>query len=291
MDGRSVVVAGRWKIDAMLGRNGLGSVYTAFHIDTGKRAAIKVLKISDVDSHVRMRVKIESAALSGLSSSHTVRLLDFGEDENFLFLAYEVVDGTTLDSLVPLPVQSALTVAACVADVLADAHQSGFIHRDIKPSNIIVPRDSGGNPAFSSAMLLDFGVAGLLDNQSRGRLHTAPGQLFGTPVYMAPEQILAAPQTAAVDTYGLGAVLYAMIYGHPPFKGRDIATLFMRTLQDQVVFPPVPFLPAQVRSFIERCLSKDPKQRPQDGLDARTELDLLLGDRDDKRRGPTSIPG
>jgi hypothetical protein len=282
---KPIVVGGRWTVQGLLGRGEMGIVYRAFDLHTSQLAAVKVVDNADSRPDVRSRLKTECAVLAQLISPHVARLLDSGEDDAFIYIAYELVEGQTITELLPLELPAALTVALCVADALADAHQLGFIHRDLKPSNVIIPF-SNGHPLFESAKLLDFGVAGLLDVRHHGQITTTTGQVFGTPYYMAPEQLQGQRQTFATDVYGVGALLYAMIYGRAPFQGAGgFTSTLLTTLTESPRFPEAPSIPRVVRSFLERCLAKDPAQRPKDGLAARAELEHLVTDARAIKRG------
>jgi serine/threonine-protein kinase len=193
-------IAGRWQVEKLLGRGGMGTVYKARHVLTGVSAAVKVIPILEEGVGQRERA-LKAAAVSALQSPHTVRLLDVGEESKFVFLVHELVEGQSLRELIPLNLRDALVVALGVSDALADAHRNGFIHRDIKPTNVIVPWRADGSLDFTSSKLLDFGVAGFLEPDGRGASRTGAGQLFGTPLYMSPEQARGEPQTVAWERY------------------------------------------------------------------------------------------
>jgi serine/threonine protein kinase len=276
VDGVPELVAGRYRIQRKLGEGGLGAVYEALHEQLGTRVAIKIIRTRGADAGTSARGLAEYRSVARLSSPHVVRMLDFGEVEDAIYIVQESIDGETLDKLIPLPLHDALTVTRGVADGLADAHQNGFIHRDIKPTNVIIPRE-GGKLAFASAKLLDFGVSGDLDCRHQGHHTTAMGQFFGTPLYMSPEQVRGDRQTTAVDVYGLGVLLYEMIYGRPPFVGPDAISVLSAILSQPPPVPDTPAVPPRVRAFLERCLAKAADQWPVDGRAALLAVDGLLG--------------
>jgi hypothetical protein len=165
----------------------------------------------------------------------------------------------------------ALTTALAVARALSAAHSQGVIHRDVKPANIIIPASEGRLLAEQSR-LIDFGVFGFLDSDSQ---KTVSGQIYGTPSYMSPEQIKGQPQSPAADVYGLGAVLYEMIFGCRPYQARDIIAVIEKTLAGELRFPPTPECPEDVRDFLRRCLAADESRRPASGREAAEELRAL----------------
>ena len=275
MDGEPELVGGKYRVQRKLGEGGLGAVYEAVHEQLGTRVAIKLVRTAGADSATRERMLAEYRSVARLSSQHVVRMLEFGEVENAIYIVQELIDGVTLEKLVPLPLRTALMVARGVADGLADAHQNGFIHRDIKPTNVIIPRE-GGQLAFASAKLLDFGVAGYLDRQHQGRNTTMAGQFFGTPLYMSPEQARGERQTTAADVYGLGVLLYEMLYGRPPFVGTGFAEVLFAIMSQPLVLPDTPAIPPAVRSFLQRCMAKEAEERPMDGRAVLAEMDSLL---------------
>jgi hypothetical protein len=207
----------------------------------------------------------EAQVLARIRNPHIGGILDYGElDDGRPYLVLEYVEGASLERLLnrgPLPVEYALVVAEAIADALSAAHAIGIIHRDLKPSNIIVP-EANGAYLFEQTKLVDFGVRGEI-RASTGT--TQAGQLYGTPQYMSPEQIRAEEQSPATDIYGLGAVLYEMIYGKPPFTADGFLEIMSKTLGEEVAFPASPFISASIRDLIRRCLSKRAKDRPQNG--------------------------
>lgn len=276
MDGFPEVIAGKYRLRRKLGEGGLGAVFEATDERLDRRLALKLIRGQGGDSAVTSRALAEYRSVAQLSSRHIARVLDFGTDGDTIFIAQDFVDGEPLGALVPLPLREALTVASGIANALADAHAKGFIHRDIKPSNVIVPRVNGVL-AYDDARLLDFGVAGLLVEEARrGARTTVVGQVYGTPLYMSPEQWGGGRQGPATDVYGLGVLLFEMIFGRPPFVGAAAPDVIMAILSQPVQFPATPVLPAPVRDFLAHCLAKNAADRPADGQVAERELGRLF---------------
>ena len=271
------LIGGRWQVERLLGEGEMGRVYQAHHSVHGTRVAVKLIDVPSGDSALRKRALQSATALSVLASSHTVRLLDVGQEDDVVFLVHEFVDGRSLGELIPVSLGHALLVAWGVTDALVDAHRNGFIHRDIKPDNVLIPRRPDGSMDFSASKLLDFGVAGILEIDRSGLSRTSAGQFFGTPLYMSPEQARGEPQTIATDIYGVGALLYTMLFGRPPFQADNITTLLMAILSEEPSFPSSPAISPTVIRFIGSCLAKDPKARPLSAEGVRHSLEILLG--------------
>ena len=275
MDGVPELVAGRYRVKRKLGEGGLGAVYEALDKAQGTRIALKLIRTAGANASVSTRALGEYRALDRLTSSHIARVFDFGEDGDSIYLVQEFVEGETLNKLVPLPLHHALTVARGIADGLADAHVNGFIHRDVNPTNVIIPWENG-HLAYASAKLLDFGVAGILDRQYRGQNTTMAGQFYGTPLYMSPEQVRGEHQNTAADVYGLGVLLFEMLFGRPPFSGPNAVSVLAAILSEPLAMPVDPAVPSTVRAFIERCMAKAADQRPRDGRAALIEIETMI---------------
>jgi len=261
MDEVNRVIAGRYRILAKLGEGGFGSTWLARRELAGKQVVIKIMH-HGAEERYKEFFREEAKVLARINNPHVGGVLDFGELEDGLpYLVLEYVEGESLerrlDNAGPLAVVPALTIAEAVADALSAAHAIGVIHRDLKPSNIILPETG-----FDGAKLLDFGVRGQL-RTSTGT--TQAGEFYGTPHYMSPEQLLAKEQSPATDVFGLGIVLYEMLYGETPFTGEGFLEIASKTLREEVAFPSFPIVPDGVRDLIRRCLSKQAKDRSQNG--------------------------
>ena len=265
-----------YRIDAEIGRGGMGVVYSAHDTRLGRAVAIKMLPpeaTADPDRH--RRFVQEARAASALNHPHIVTIHEIDDDNGTTFIAMELVDGTRLDTLIAagaLPVAKALEYASQVASALDAAHGSGIVHRDIKPANILITRDG-------RAKVLDFGLAKLVERdqakETMTGLDTRPGLIMGTAAYMSPEQAEGRPVTARSDIFSLGAVLYEMLSGRRPFAANSDLGLITSILRDQ---PPGlrsvrPNVPAEVQAIVDRCLAKDPDARYADARALKADLD------------------
>ena len=268
-----------YRVEAELGRGGMGIVYRALDSKLGRAVAIKVLPsdaTADPERHQRFVQEARSA--SALNHPNIVTIYEIGNDDGTTFIAMELVDGTPLDRLIggaPMPVATALDYAVQSAAALEAAHASGIVHRDIKPANIVVTRDG-------RVKVLDFGLAKLVERAASDAtltaLATRPGAVMGTPAYMSPEQAQGERVGAWSDVFSLGGVLYEMLTGRRPFAGSSDAGLVTAILRD----PPAPLraaradTPADVDAIVTRALAKDPKDRYPDAGVMRADLAAAL---------------
>ena len=257
-----------YEVEAEIGRGGMGVVYRARHKRLNRLVALKMLtEYGLVDPGVRARFLVEAEAVAQLQHPDIVRVYEFGEHAGRPYLAMEYVAGGTLaDRLAagpPLaPPARVAGLVARLADAVAAAHQKGIIHRDLKPGNVLLaaPEQAAGADPDPVPKVTDFGIARI----GRSDL-TATGEVLGTPSYMAPEQAAGRPREVgtATDVYGLGAILYELLVGRPPFLG-DTA---VATLQDVVHTAPRPprsvarGVPRDLDTICQKCLEKSPGRR------------------------------
>jgi len=251
----------RFEIARRLGSGAMGDVYAGHDHETGQSVALKVLRrwegLSTTDLN---RFIAEAAAAASVVHPAIVRTIHVDISESGrLYQVMELVSGRTLaDELERGRFDAAQTArfGAVIAEALAVAHAAGVVHRDIKPSNLIL---SGAPPG---ARVLDFGISKLTDTEHSGE--TMAGQVVGTPLYMAPEQILRAEHvTGAADVYALGQVLYEMLTGEPSFAGRTMREV----LRAHIAEAPVSIrsraeVPDDLAGLIAHCLEKAPEARP-----------------------------
>jgi len=257
-------VAGRYEIRAELGRGMMGVVYRAYDRDLGRDVALKVIRsaIEDADAQsYERRFLNEARAAARLAHPAIVVVHDVGRDpaSGALFMALELLRGCTVQAILgergALPWPEALTLVERVAEGLHHAHEHGIVHRDVKPANIMV-LDSG------EPKIMDFGIAKVESSQL-----TAAGQLFGTPLYMSPEQAQARPVDARSDLFSLGSVLYEVLTGRRAFAGDSVHGIVLQVVQAD---PPPPSsvvagIPEDVDRLVARCLAKDPERRYPSG--------------------------
>jgi serine/threonine-protein kinase len=219
----------RFRIEAHIASGGMGEVYRAAHVHLKRSVALKLLKRAFAqDPEMWARFQREAELVSQLENPHVVRVFDFGRTQaGQPFLAMEYVEGTPLDAEVargPLEPRRAVEIVCQVCDGLAEAHALGIIHRDLKPPNIVLGKKRDGTEL---AKILDFGIARTSDKaggDKDGRL-TQLGMVVGTPMYLAPEQALAAALDERTDIYALGCVLYELLTGKPPFMAQELPTV------------------------------------------------------------------
>jgi eukaryotic-like serine/threonine-protein kinase len=261
-------LAGKYRIEKLIKRGGMGAVYLGKHVLMDKTVAVKVLHPSlALDDDVVRRFSREAKAASRISHPHAVSVTDFGESENgVVFLVMEYLDGRTLKEIIksegPMRLDRAVEVLRQVAGALDAAHEQGVVHRDLKSDNIMLSRTNGGE----WAKVLDFGIAKIQQSGSRDADITAANLVIGTPQYMSPEQC---SQSGAIDSrsdiYSLGIILYEMLSAELPFTGESPTIIMMKQVQDP---PPSireirPDLPASVAQIILKALAKQPADRFQ----------------------------
>ncbi|HEX3593579.1 MAG TPA: protein kinase, partial [Polyangiaceae bacterium] len=208
------VIDGRYRIDGVLGRGGMGVVYRAKHEVLDKLFAVKILLPTE-DNDVVERFVDEARAATAIGNEHIVDTVDFGQlPDGSTYFVMEYLEGRTLSQRIKaeqmIPVASALSIGKQIAEGMSAAHRAGIVHRDLKPENIfLTKRDS----ADDFVKLLDFGIAKM---QARENKLTRAGTIFGTPHYMSPEQASASEVDTRADIYSLGVILYEMLAGQVP---------------------------------------------------------------------------
>lgn len=248
---------GPWEIGVKLGAGGMGTVYLGTHKETGQQAAVKVLpaSLAREDGFIE-RFKREIASMEQLKSPHIVEFYESGNDGDIYYYAMEYVEGETLtsrlkrDKRMPWPEVIDLCLQICRA--LKAAHNTGIIHRDLKPSNLMISGDG-------SIKLTDFGVAQVFASQKL----TVTGGIVGTAEYMSPEQAKGQRATKKSDLYSLGAVMYVMLTGRPPFSGKSSLDVIHKH-QFGVFDRPgliATDMPRQLEEIVCKLLEKDPDKR------------------------------
>jgi eukaryotic-like serine/threonine-protein kinase len=270
------LVGGKYRIEALLGAGGMGRVYRAVHTELHEPVAVKFL-LPEWSSRAELRARFrrEAVVLARLRHPNVVSVLDYGEHEGELFLVMELLRGFSLDSQVKaggvtLPIERVVRIIDQVLQVLEAAHTTGVVHRDLKPENVML-LDAGDRT--DRVKVLDFGIA-FLDEEGADKL-TSTGTVRGTPHYMSPEQCVGRNVGPPTDVYAVGAMLYELLAGTPPFNGRSAAEI----ISQQMFSAPPSFaelsppreIPTGLEALCLRALSKRPEKRPdaaqfRDGL-------------------------
>ena len=267
---------GPYDLEAELGRGGMGVVYLARHRTLGTHFALKVIRTSEFASPEEIRRFFQEAqAASRLRHPHVVPVHDAGEVDGTPYLVMQYVPGETLASRMrrgPMNPREAVQLLIPVARAVASLHRNGIIHRDLKPGNLLI--DENGGPHVT-----DFGLAKVFQVDDR---RTATGTLLGTPAYMAPEQAWGRPGdiSAACDVYSLGAILYELLTGRPPFPESNPLDQILR-LRDSDPRPVRAIrrdLPIEVDQICMRCLEKTPAQRYHSADELADDLQRFLQD-------------
>ncbi len=263
---------GPYLIDRKIGAGGMGNVYHGVHESTGQEAAIKVLPAAMArEEGFVQRFSREIDALRQLSNRHIVQLFQDGETtDGTFYYAMEFVDGHTLTAEITnrkkLPWKDVIEYSMQIAAALKAAHDAGIVHRDLKPSNLMLTQDR-------VIKLTDFGVASLF---ASARL-TRTGGVVGTAEYMSPEQARGQRASRRSDLYSLGAVMYAMLTGRPPFTGASANDILQKHQFGQFDKPSryVADLPRPVEEVVCQLLEKDPSKRLPDALVVMKRLEQI----------------
>jgi tetratricopeptide (TPR) repeat protein len=250
-----VVLRGRYRLDAELGRGGMGIVFRATDLELGREVAIKVLPETASSPTARGRLLSEARAAATLNHPRVVAVHDVGEEHGVPFFVMELVLGKTLRQDAPRDLSWIVDIGCQVCEALEHAHSHHLVHRDLKPENVLLV-EGGGR---TSIKLADLGIAMPVRDSS---LTHAEG-IAGSVGYMAPEQALGRSIDGRADLYALGVVLYELTTGRLPFTGEDPLAVISQHVHAPVVPPRVirPDLPVTIESVILRLLAKDPEQR------------------------------
>jgi len=257
------MIAGRYRIIALLGKGGMGEVYRADDLNLRQEVALKFLPEEATSEDWLERFRNEVRIARQISHPNVCRVYDIGEADRQIYLSMEYIDGEDLASLLRrigrLPSDKVVEIARKVCAGLAAAHNKGVLHRDLKPANIML--DGQGE-----ALITDFGLAGLAAEITD--IHS------GTPAYMAPEQLSGREVTAKSDIYSLGLVLYELFTGKRAFDGRTLEDI-TRVRRDGNISRPsslVKDIDPAVERAIFRCLEDDPNARPSSALEVSASL-------------------
>jgi serine/threonine protein kinase len=280
------LASGRYRIKRALGHGGMATVYLAHDEELGRAVAVKVLPqhLAD-DDDFRARFVREARLAGRLSHANIVRVYDAGEADSPPFIVMEYVPGTSLAEAGRLPVGRVVDVGVQACAGLQHAHDAGLVHRDVKPANLLV-RDDG------VLKIADFGIARAAESTRQ----TQAGTLLGTAAYLAPEQIAGQDATPASDVYALGAVLYELLTGRPPYAFSSLAELAAK--QSEGLIEPVadvePSVPRGVEAAVMHALARDASFRPASAAELAQELATGRDEQATRRlpqRRTLSVPG
>jgi serine/threonine protein kinase len=275
------IIAGRYLLRRELGVGGMGAVWEATQLNLDRSVALKLLhRQYAVDPTARARFIREAQVSAAIKHSNIVQIYDFGDDDGELFLAMEMLKGQPLrgivDTEIPVqPIRRTLSILTQIADALLAAHSVGLVHRDLKPENIFLERTDRGT---DRAVVVDFGLAFIVNEERGLNRVTKIGVIMGTPDYMSPEQASSNDNIGtASDVYSLGCLAYEMLTGSAPFAGDPIQVLTQhlyaapKSLRE---IRPDLAIPHELDMLCLEMLIKDPKERPSIAAVRETILSL-----------------
>jgi tetratricopeptide (TPR) repeat protein len=269
---------GRYRLEAELGRGGMGVVYRAHDTLLDRHVAVKVLSAPELGTEGRARLLREARAAAGLNHPNIVSVHDAGETQisgpagpagPLPFIVMELVEGPSLHERRPASLEETAAIARQVCGALAHAHGRGIVHRDLKPENVLLASDTHAGTS-STAKLSDFGLA-----RSIASRLTTEGGIAGTVFYLAPELALGQPYDGRADLYALGVLLYELTTGRLPFLADDPLAVISQHLHAPAVPPRArdEAIPPALDALILRLLSKDPGDRPSSAAEVQRALE------------------
>ena len=271
-------LADRYQVESLIGTGGMGVVYRAWQEGLKRSVAIKVLRQQFLNDEMSVkRFQQEAIAASRLQHPNIVALHDYGStDDGYLFMVMDIVEGRSLAQeereKKTIGVERTIKIVAQVCEALEHAHRNGVVHRDLKPGNIMLMNFHDDSDYVK---LVDFGIAKLLIKEEDQEL-TQKGDVFGSPLYMSPEQCLGMDLDGRSDIYSVGAVLYEALTGDVPHMGKNI----IETIDKQIHREPQPFnvkrpdiyIPERLEAVVMKALAKDPANRQQTMKELAAEL-------------------
>ena len=263
------ILAGKYRVERVLGQGGMGVVVAARHLHLGERVAIKFLHSQGMQSReIVGRFVREARAAVRIRSEYVARILDVGELANGApFIVMEYLDGSDLSAILktsgPLPIEVAVEYVLQACEAIAEAHSLGIIHRDLKPANLFLSKRADGSP---SVKVIDFGISKVAAREGDVAADiemTQTAMMMGSPLYMAPEQMRSARSVdARADIWSLGGILHALLTGSPPFRAESVMLVYELILEG---VPPLrskrPDAPAGLEEVVRRALQREPNDR------------------------------
>jgi serine/threonine protein kinase len=279
------IVAGKYRVERLLGRGAMGSVWYATHISLGHSVAIKFIHPDLARSaQARRRFDTEAKAAAKLKSRHVAQVYDHGVSETEQpYIVMEFLEGHSLESVIEkrgaLPPQEVIAIIEQAARALETAHRAGVVHRDLKPDNIMLATDPDAKPFGYTVKLVDFGIAKVVTEEGSstgGATHA--GAVVGTPLYMAPEGLTGShPVGPRSDVWSLGACAYKAMVGNVPFPGDAIGDICIKVCVSPLPVPSVERagLPTGFDVWFAKACNRDPTQRFASATQAREALQRL----------------
>ncbi|MFZ5889849.1 MAG: serine/threonine-protein kinase [Myxococcota bacterium] len=266
LDYAGKIVAGRYRVERMLGQGGMGSVWAGRHLTLGQLVAIKFIHPRLTNSvEALRRFDTEAKAAARLKTRHAVAVHDHGvtaDSEPYIVMEY--LDGESLEQMIRrrgrLPLAEVVAIIGQAARALIAAHEQGIVHRDLKPDNVFLARERDAGPLGYLVKLVDFGIAKIVeDDAARGAGTTQAGMVLGTPHYMSPEALTAsAPVGPASDIWSLGACAFAAACGRVPFEGDAIGDVVLKVCAAPMPVPSriAPELPQAFDEWFKRACAR-----------------------------------
>lgn len=261
---------GPYEFEGTLGRGGMGTVFRGKHMDTGEVHAVKVLSpVYSADDHFRGRFESEINALLQLDHPNIVKLISYGQEDGNLYFSMELIEGNSLFQMQKkghrFNWREVLQIAKDICKGLRHAHDRGIIHRDLKPGNLLMT-------SFQSVKITDFGIA-----KSYGTNQNTGNNIVGTMDFMSPEQAKGEPVTFRSDLYSLGAVLFTLLSGRPPFTANSIEESLrnLTSVPAPKISKSVPGIPQEIEDVIARLMEKKPQKRIATALALRHQLEEI----------------
>jgi len=261
------VIAGKYRVESLLGQGGMGSVWAGRHVTLGQLVAIKFVHPKLASStEARRRFDNEAKAAARIKSRHAVAVHDHGVTEaGQPYIVMEYLEGESLERAIrrrgKLPLKEVVQIVAQSARALSAAHEAHVVHRDLKPDNVFLAKDNEESKLGYSVKLVDFGIAKVVQDEAEtGASATQAGMVLGTPHFMSPEALTAsAPVSAASDIWSLGACAFAAACGRVPFEGDAIGDVVLKVCAAPLPVPSKlePTLPKAFDAWFAKCCSRD----------------------------------
>lgn len=264
---------GKYQLTRVVGKGGMSVVYEAKHLLMNKVVALKLMHTHLLQSEKAVRrFQKEARAVAALDHSGVLQIYDFGvSPDGAPYIAMEFLEGKPLSDCIrdegKLEESKAVSVFKAVAESLAHAHSKRVIHRDLKPSNVVLSKSNDPSQPIK-ATVVDFGIAKLTDDDGEDHLQmTAAGEIFGSPLYMSPEQCAGRELDQRSDIYSFGCLMYEAVTGRTPFEAKTAVALFQRHMKDEAprfsTLTEKPTVSGELEEIILRCLEKHPQDRYQ----------------------------